>query len=749
MKKLLLLLLLASSAWSLPLTKFDSLMLMQPRHAAIGSDSILILRGDTIKFRSKAEMASDLGVTPITPPHGLGVADSAHFADSCWISDSARVADTVKKTDNRYLLLHGKADSAIKADTSLKTDNRYAPAAHGVTVGTVPKAATAKTWGNSTLIQATSGGVECVGINANPEAQLQINSPTSGEAIGSIPILRVLGSHQSQTPQTMLRLGRTNYSYYSASADFNLYASGPAGGGNPQTQLDFALKFSPNNTETADVTVLTLKAQDVVQGNNQASVTVPGALIVNGASIFTLGLFGPVGINISAAAESPLQIGTPTAGESVGSLPVLRVLGTNLSQTPQTMLRLGRKNYNYYSGSVDFNVYAYGPAAPGYDPKTTLDINLKSLANVVETADVTVIRLKADGTVTIPSLTAGGIVKAAAGTGLLSAAALTAAECAAAVSGTTNYLAKFTGANTVGNSLIYDNGTNVGINTATPYSGTGVNSLTINAAAYPVLNLQLSGTTNIMQITGYTDHIAMWTNGSRYLSLGSNDAEQVRITTAGLRVLGSEPTIYLQDTRTDDPTTWSFNSEYSGAPGNATRFCFFNGSNRLLTILKTGSVGIGTPRPNAKLTVNGNFNDTGTVYISTLGTGSVTCASGVLAYACDERQKNIKGNFTKGLDVILKVTPKTWTYNKKSGFDTTETIASVTAQDLQKAGLSEATHLSKSGMYGVDDRTLIAALINAVKELKQQNEELKIRISKIEENEILPGPSQKLKWEEK
>lgn len=36
------------------------------------------------------------------------------------------------------------------------------------------------------------------------------------------------------------------------------------------------------------------------------------------------------------------------------------------------------------------------------------------------------------------------------------------------ISGTTNYVAKFTGANSLGNSLIYDNGTSVGINTSTP-----------------------------------------------------------------------------------------------------------------------------------------------------------------------------------------------------------------------------------------------------------------------------------------
>jgi hypothetical protein len=73
--------------------------------------------------------------------------------------------------------------------------------------------------------------------------------------------------------------------------------------------------------------------------------------------------------------------------------------------------------------------------------------------------------------------TFGGLIIPAFGNGLvkvysgiLSSAALTAAECAAAVSGTTNYVAKFTGANTVGNSTLVEHSGLVGIGTTSPKS---------------------------------------------------------------------------------------------------------------------------------------------------------------------------------------------------------------------------------------------------------------------------------------
>jgi hypothetical protein len=62
-------------------------------------------------------------------------------------------------------------------------------------------------------------------------------------------------------------------------------------------------------------------------------------------------------------------------------------------------------------------------------------------------------------------------------------------------SGTTNYLSKFTGSTTLGNSLVYDNGTNVGIGTTDPTSQmSGTFGIGIYNALYPAVGFKNSTT---------------------------------------------------------------------------------------------------------------------------------------------------------------------------------------------------------------------------------------------------------------
>jgi hypothetical protein len=160
--------------------------------------------------------------------------------------------------------------------------------------------------------------------------------------------------------------------------------------------------------------------------------------------------------------------------------------------------------------------------------------------------------------------------------------------------GTTNYLPKFTGSTTIGNSLVFDNGTNVGINQATP-----TRTLDILGASGigTVLKLQgASGTTTYLQLayngatnaqSGYigynsssqlqfftNDTLALTIDSSRNLGLGVTPSAWS--TSFGIKVIdtGSKGSFYSSD----NDANISFNQFFDGTnavyktTGTASRF---------------------------------------------------------------------------------------------------------------------------------------------------------------------------------
>jgi hypothetical protein len=154
----------------------------------------------------------------------------------------------------------------------------------------------------------------------------------------------------------------------------------------------------------------------------------------------------------------------------------------------------------------------------------------------------------------------------------------------------------------------------------------------------------------------------------------------------------------------------------------------------------------------------------GAVRFHAYGAGAATFdSSGNITSVSDARLKNITGTFTKGLAEIVKLTPKLYTWKPETGLVTDDINATLIAQDLIAAGLSEAVatyrtvpvmeddvqsaediaagkpvtqhaKLDANGKavteridanYSVSDRTVIAALVNAVKELKAEIDALK------------------------
>jgi hypothetical protein len=175
--------------------------------------------------------------------------------------------------------------------------------------------------------------------------------------------------------------------------------------------------------------------------------------------------------------------------------------------------------------------------------------------------------------------------------------------------GTTNYLPKFTGATTLGNSQIFDNGTNVGIGTATPtnkfqigsFSGYSGNAFAIGNGA------DLFG---IFQAASFTQ---FYTNGGFLFATGNT--ESVRITSGGNVGIGTtSPGEILTAAGNIELTQGANRYIYIGSATNyyyrlqsvGDDFQIQQATNPVLTIkYPNGNVGIGTSNPDVKFQVQG------------------------------------------------------------------------------------------------------------------------------------------------
>jgi hypothetical protein len=154
--------------------------------------------------------------------------------------------------------------------------------------------------------------------------------------------------------------------------------------------------------------------------------------------------------------------------------------------------------------------------------------------------------------------------------------------------GTTNFLPKFTGASTLGNSQIFDNGTNVGIGTTSPNSRLHV------------------GTNPIFAIDGRTAAI-----------YGSANSETIfTVSTSGLEY----------------PQLLDFGVNFSGLYSTISARRFTSAENTLILQPNGGNVGIGTTSPTSKLHVTGlpSFADNAAALSGGLTVGAFYHTAGVL-----------------------------------------------------------------------------------------------------------------------
>ena len=128
------------------------------------------------------------------------------------------------------------------------------------------------------------------------------------------------------------------------------------------------------------------------------------------------------------------------------------------------------------------------------------------------------------------------------------------------------------------------------------------------------------------------------------------------------------------------------------------------------------SVGIGTTTPSATLTVAGTPTST-LMRLVGFGAGTLqTDANGNFTVSSDERLKNIVGDFTPGLTEIEGLTPINYYWNATSGLDMTTEYSGFSAQNVQEY-IPTAVATNSRGYLTLDERPIIAALVNAVKQI--------------------------------
>jgi len=152
-------------------------------------------------------------------------------------------------------------------------------------------------------------------------------------------------------------------------------------------------------------------------------------------------------------------------------------------------------------------------------------------------------------------------------------------------------------------------------------------------------------------------------------------------------------------------------------------------SNRLV-IFETGNIGIG---PNAVLTAAATLHVDGDIRFEDLtggGANLIVDGSGNVTVSSDERLKDIKGNYTRGLNSIMQLEPITYQWNELSGMETQGFYTGFSAQNVQKS-IPEAVGTDSRGYLTLADRPIIASLVNAVKEQQAEIETLKNEINRM------------------
>ncbi len=152
--------------------------------------------------------------------------------------------------------------------------------------------------------------------------------------------------------------------------------------------------------------------------------------------------------------------------------------------------------------------------------------------------------------------------------------------------------------------------------------------------------------------------------------------------------------------------------------------------------------GTGTPTTSMFVGYNGNvgINTTTPIYTLAVNGSAGKPGGGYWTNWSDKQLKDINGDYEKGLDEIVKLHTVKYKYKKDNTLDlpSNEEYVGFIAQEVQ-AIFPEAVSKSENGYLDLNVNSINIAMVNAIKELKEENDNLK------EENETLKTEFEDLK----
>lgn len=142
-----------------------------------------------------------------------------------------------------------------------------------------------------------------------------------------------------------------------------------------------------------------------------------------------------------------------------------------------------------------------------------------------------------------------------------------------------------------------------------------------------------------------------------------------------------------------------------------------NNTVRMTILPTTGLVGINTTAPTDTLSVNGTASKSG---------------GGSWSVFSDERLKNIKGSFTRGLKAAMQLQPVRFEYkqNNALGLKSGTENVGFGAQQLQQI-IPEAVTTNANGYLQINNDPIIWTMLNAIKEQQQEIDKLKKEIRQL------------------